>query len=108
VTTRDYRSLVQLCARCGGWLSISGTYASRPFEVVTDVDDEPEIIVLRLPWDRDLGHYSEDRGCGCAAPPAPRPTLMLEEDEFEDRQHERIVAERAAATAAGRPPVDFP
>lgn len=94
--TRLDRTLVQLCARCGGWLSVSNTYCIRPFEVLADAAGEPEIIVLRLPAERDVSHYLGDIGCRCAwtggRVPPPRRALQLEEEEWDQRQQEERIA----------------
>jgi hypothetical protein len=86
------RTLVQLCARCGGWLSVSNTYAVIPYEVRDGYDGEPELIVLRLPALRDVSHYLGDRGCKCRVPPRPRADLHLEEQEWAERQREERIA----------------
>lgn len=95
--TRLDRVLVILCARCGGWLSVSDTYEQRPYDVLDGADGAPELIVLRLPRERDVDHYIGDRGCGCGRlpgqrSPQPRPEHAAEEMEWYERQRAERIA----------------
>ena len=93
------RILIQLCAACGGWVSLSVTVGAGPA-----FEERGALLVLRLPTSRDVTHYDCDNGCGCYAGPPVDAGLAAEEVEAVKSWHAAVLAERAAGPA----PVDFP
>jgi hypothetical protein len=69
------RTAIELCATCGGWISIAGTYATEPFET------DGVTIVLRLVGDQAGAGYTQDGGCNCDRLPAGQLAAKLRAEE---------------------------
>lgn len=71
------RTAVELCATCGGWISIGPTLNPTPYE------DDGVTIAIRLPGDRDVEHYTAGGGCRCTPLPAGEVARRMRADESE-------------------------
>jgi hypothetical protein len=58
------RTLIDVCKRCGGWLSIGSTIEEE------DATEYATTVTLRVPLELDLGAYADPSvgGCRCDLP----------------------------------------
>ena len=69
------RTAIELCATCGGWISIAGTYELTPFET------DGVTVVVRLAGDQAGHAYGPEGGCNCERLPAGELAARLRAEE---------------------------
>lgn len=69
------RTAIELCATCGGWISIAGTYVTEPFET------DGVTIVVRLVGDQAGHAYGQAGGCNCERLPRGELAARLRAEE---------------------------
>lgn len=69
------RTAIELCAVCGGWLSIAGTYEATPYET------DGVTVVVRLVGDQAGAWLNQSGGCACDRLPAGDLAARLRAEE---------------------------